>query len=204
MAEDFESGPTPGPSDPAAPPGETRRQRRRRNRRRRKEAGEPLPGLYLAPHLVTTANLFFGFFAIVQAFAGKPDLAAGGIMVMDMMGGGECYEEDHRDVRTIKKGKHGFKYVWTQDTFNPINHDARFTIGFKFKDGSRLDEAFVYEWRFWTIPEVREMLAEAGFASSHVYWEVDHETGDGEAGQWERREDAPSDPSWVCYLVAVK
>ena len=135
--------------------------------------------------------------------AARSNLAPGGILVTDMMGGGECYEEEHEDVRKIGKGKKAFKYVWTQDTFNPINHDARFHISFRFKDGSALDEAFVYEWRFWTIPEVRELMAEAGFSSSHVYWEVDYET-DEEAGTWERREDAPSDPSWVCYIVAVR
>jgi len=134
----------------------------------------------------------------------RSNLVDGGVMVMDMMGGGECYEEDHKDKRTIKKGKHGFKYIWTQDTFNPINHDARFTISFKFADGSRWDEAFVYEWRFWSIPEVREMLAEAGFSSSHVYWDIEYDNADGETTAWERRDDAPSDPSWVCYLVGVK
>ena len=134
----------------------------------------------------------------------RSNLVDGGIMVMDMMGGGECYEEDHKDTRTIKKGKKGFKYIWTQDTFNPINHDARFTISFKFADGSRWNEAFVYEWRFWSLPEVREMLAEAGFSSSHVYWDIEYDNADGETTAWERRDDAPSDPSWVCYLVGVK
>jgi hypothetical protein len=124
-------------------------------------------------------------------------------MVMDMMGGGECYNEGQKDVRTIVKGKKGFKYTWHQVSFNPVSHDARFTISFKFKDGSRLDDAFAYDWRFWTIPEVRELLAEAGFSESHVYWEVLDENEE-ETGEWERVEDAPSDPSWVCYLVAVK
>ena len=62
---------------PAPPIG--KRERRRRRRRRRGEG--PSRGLYLLPHLITTANLFFGFFAIVQAFAGKPDLAALGIIL---------------------------------------------------------------------------------------------------------------------------
>lgn len=133
----------------------------------------------------------------------RSNMSAQSIMVMDMMGGGECYAEGHKDVRTIEKGKKGFKYVWTQESYNPITHDAKFTISFKFKDGSRLDDAFVYEWRFWTLAEVREMLGEAGFSESHVYWEVLDEDGD-ETGEWERAVDADSDPSWVCYVVAVK
>jgi CDP-diacylglycerol--serine O-phosphatidyltransferase len=55
--------------------------RRSRRRRRRREEGSPPRGLYLLPHLITTANLAFGFFAIVQSFAGRHDLAAMGIVL---------------------------------------------------------------------------------------------------------------------------
>lgn len=57
----------------------TRRERRRRRRRRAR--GEPTRGLYLLPHLITSANLFFGFYAIVQAFEGSADRAALGIVL---------------------------------------------------------------------------------------------------------------------------
>ena len=126
-----------------------------------------------------------------------------GVMVMDMMGGGECYTEEQVDKRTIKKGKKGFKYHWEQASFNPVNADASFYISFKFNDGSKLKRAFEYHWRFWTIPEVREMLAEAGFKESHVYWELEDEDGE-DTGIWERKESAPSNPSWICYVVGVK
>ncbi|TWT54510.1 hypothetical protein Pla22_21570 [Rubripirellula amarantea] len=131
----------------------------------------------------------------------RSNLAAQGVMVMDMMGGGDCYDEGLVDKRTIKKGKKGFKYHWEQASFNPITRDASFYIHFKFADGSKLKRAFEYHWRFWTIPEVREMLAEAGFSESHVYWENEE---DEDNPKWERSELAPSDPSWICYIVAVK
>ena len=47
----------------------------RRRRRRRERRGRPR-GLYLLPHLVTTAGLFFGFTAILHSFGGAPDRAA--------------------------------------------------------------------------------------------------------------------------------
>jgi CDP-diacylglycerol--serine O-phosphatidyltransferase len=54
----------------------------RRGRRRRRRRGDgPRRGLYLLPHLITTANLGFGFYAIVQSFAGRHDLAALGIVL---------------------------------------------------------------------------------------------------------------------------
>ncbi|MEL7087188.1 MAG: class I SAM-dependent methyltransferase [Planctomycetota bacterium] len=158
--------------------------------------------------ILAAQNFSFWLFksrdAVIEYFkVARSNLAAQGLMVMDMMGGGDCYTEGHKDTRTIVKGKKGFKYIWHQESYNPVTHDARFTISFKFKDGSRWDDAFAYDWRFWTLPEVREMLAEAGFSESHVYWEVLDDDGD-ETGDWERVEDADSDPSWVCYIVAVK
>jgi hypothetical protein len=125
-------------------------------------------------------------------------------MVMDMMGGGDCYTEGLVDKRVIVKGKKGFKYCWEQASFNPVTADATYYINFKFADGSKLKHAFEYHWRFWTIPEVRELLQEAGFRESHVYWENDDEDDEDHYGTWQRGDDAPSNPSWICYIVAVK
>ncbi|MGB0767861.1 MAG: class I SAM-dependent methyltransferase [Phycisphaeraceae bacterium] len=134
------------------------------------------------------------------------NLADDGIMVMDMMGGSDCYIEDHKDVRTIESGLKGFKkfkYIWEQVRFNPITADALFHIHFKFKDGSRLDQAFTYDWRFWTLPEVTELLSEAGFSSSSVYWEQTDDDGE-ETGEFEPATEGDADPSWIAYIVARK
>jgi CDP-diacylglycerol--serine O-phosphatidyltransferase len=55
--------------------------RRFRRRRRRRRDGKPRRGLYLLPHLVTTAGLFFGFWSITHSFHGRYDLAALGIVL---------------------------------------------------------------------------------------------------------------------------
>ena len=126
-----------------------------------------------------------------------------GIMVMDMMGGRECYNDTITDKRTIVKGKRGFKYHWQQAYFNPVTADCSFYIHFKFGDGSKMKKAFEYHWRFWTVPEVREMLAEAGFSSSIVYVEQEDENGE-DSGDWVPVEEAPNNESWLCYIVGVK
>lgn len=136
----------------------------------------------------------------------RANLADGGIMVMDMMGGSDCYIEEHEDERTIESDVPGFKkfkYIWEQATFNPITSEALFHIHFRFKDGSELDKAFTYHWRFWTLPEVCELLVEAGFSDATVYWEVTDEDGE-ETGEFEPATHAPSDPSWIAYVVAQK
>ena len=136
----------------------------------------------------------------------RANLADDGIMVMDMMGGCDCYIEDHEDIRTIESDLPGykkFKYIWEQKRFNPITADALFHIHFKFKDGSKLEKAFTYDWRFWTLPEVTELLKEAGFSDATVYWETVDEDGE-ETGEFEPATEGPADPSWIAYVVAKK
>jgi hypothetical protein len=75
-------------------------------------------------------------------------------------------------------------------------------IHFEFPDQSRLDEAFSYQWRLWTLPEICELLAESGFANVTVYWEgTDEEANEGN-GIFEPAEVGGADPGWICYIVA--
>lgn len=127
----------------------------------------------------------------------RQNLAEGGIFVVDLMGGGECYEENDPDERKYK----GFKYFWELASFDPITNHATHHIHFGFKDGSRMEKAFEYSWRFWTLPEIRELLEEAGFARTTVYWESEDEDGEG-SGEWEATEEGSCDPSWIAYIVA--
>ena len=129
------------------------------------------------------------------------NLARQGLLFLDLMGGAELLEDDRPDeVKSFR----GYKYVWEQKRFDPITHDCEFFIHFRFPDGSALEKAFHYQWRLWTIPEIRELLLEAGFRRADVYWEdTDRRTGKGN-DTYRRRERAESDAAWICYIVAVK
>jgi hypothetical protein len=61
--------------------------------------------------------------------------------------------------------------------------------------------AFSYDWRLWTLPEVRELLAEAGFRRTAVYWEQTGSDGEGN-GEYAPAERGDSDPAWIAYVVA--
>ncbi|MBI5504945.1 MAG: class I SAM-dependent methyltransferase, partial [Deltaproteobacteria bacterium] len=99
-----------------------------------------------------------------------------GLLVLDALGGSEVLEDDREEVTSFR----GFKYVWHQVDFDPVSHHCKYAIHFRFKDGSELKNAFRYEWRLWTLPELRELLVEAGFGGVDIYWEAtDRETGDG-------------------------
>jgi CDP-diacylglycerol---serine O-phosphatidyltransferase len=86
--------------------------RRGRRRRRRRARGEPVRGLYLLPHIITSANLFFGFYAIVQAFEGSADRAAGGIVAA-----GVCDAVDGRVARLARSSsRFGVEFDSIADT----------------------------------------------------------------------------------------
>lgn len=122
------------------------------------------------------------------------------LFVLDMMGGPACQNE-RVEEETIREG---FQYVWENRRFNPINSTCTYAIHFRFPDGSEMRDAFVYEWRLWTISEVKELLYEAGFQRADVYWEdIDPETEEG-TGHYQVVESVDSFDCWVCYLVATK
>jgi hypothetical protein len=119
-----------------------------------------------------------------------------GLLVLEVYGGTECVVPviDRRDVGD-------FEYRWEQELFDPVTHRTLCHIHFRFRDRSRIDRAFTYDWRMWSIPELRELLEEAGFRRSHVYWEQVDEDGDG-TGEYRRVEGAENQEAWVVYLVA--
>lgn len=121
-----------------------------------------------------------------------------GVFFVDLFGGPEAQEE------TREKTKHKrFTYIWHQAEFHPVTNRIRCHIHFKFKDGSKIKKAFTYEWRLWSAPEIREVLAEAGFKKSTVYWEGDDEDGEGN-GVFTPDEKGEADLAWIAYIVAEK
>lgn len=127
----------------------------------------------------------------------RKNLKDDGLLIMDCYGGYDAPKEltEPRDC-----GK--FTYIWDQAEFNPITNGMVCHIHFKFPDKSRLKRAFSYHWRLWSLPEITEILDEAGFSQSDVYWEgTDEETGEGD-GIYEPATVGDADPGWICYIVA--
>lgn len=118
-----------------------------------------------------------------------------GIFFVDAYGGYESFQE----LKEKTKYKN-FTYIWEQERYNPISGIAKCNIHFKFKDGSRLNNAFTYEWRVWTMPEILEMLTEAGFKPT-VYWEQADDDGEG-TGEFLPQTEGDADAGWIAYVVA--
>jgi hypothetical protein len=120
-----------------------------------------------------------------------------GMFFLDAYGGWES-QEPMLESRTISEG---FTYVWDQDKFDPIGHSIVNYIHFEFKDGTKLEKAFTYEWRYWTLPEIQELLREAGFSDVRVYWDT---SDDNDVERYRVRTRADNQPGWLAYLVAVR
>lgn len=129
----------------------------------------------------------------------RSKLGEEGVLFLDAFGGIEAQQPDENRV---KLG--GFTYVWQQIAFDPITHHMDCAIHFEFSDGSRLDRAYTYSWRVWSIPEIRDMLLEAGFSKVHVYWEKTDEDGEGTGVFFEPKRGVDNQAVWWTYIAAER
>lgn len=124
----------------------------------------------------------------------KPD----GLFFIDCFGGSEAHEEVEEETEL-----EGFTYVWDQDDYDPVSGRMQCYIHFDFPDGTKMRPAFSYEWRLWSLPELRELLFEAGFRTATVYWEGTDEDGEGD-DEFRPVERGEADPAWIAYVVAER
>jgi SAM-dependent methyltransferase len=153
-----------------------------------------------------TAALNFSYFTFKKRDAlvhyakqVRKGLAPDGVFVMDIYGGPDAQtvqleETDHGD----------FTYIWDQARYNPVTGETLCHIHFAFPRGKAMRKAFTYDWRLWSLPEMQDVLMDAGFKGVDVYWEgtdSDSEEGNGIFKRTRQGDDASS---WIAYLVAAK
>ena len=128
----------------------------------------------------------------------RDSLKADGVFFLDAFGGYEAFEE----MKEKTKYKN-FTYIWEQARYSPVSGEMVCHIHFKFPDKSKMKKAFTYVWRLWTLPEIREMLLEAGFKNPVIYWEGTDEDGEGD-GVFTPDERGEADAGWIAYISAEK
>jgi hypothetical protein len=52
----------------------------------------------------------------------------------------------------------------------------------------------------WTLPELKDIFAEAGFKDIHVLWETSNDKGQG-TGVFRRTERTTDEESWIACVV---
>ncbi len=152
--------------------------------------------------IVCAVNFSYFFFKqreiLRQYFANVRDsLKPNGIFLVDIFGGTQCTDA------IIDKTRHkNFTYFWDQKNFDPFSNEAKFAIHFKYNK-KMYKNVFTYDWRMWTIPEVKEIMIEAGFKSTEVFWEGTARDGSG-SGMFKKIEKGEACESWIAYIVGVK
>ncbi|KAL9416464.1 hypothetical protein AB3S75_039625 [Citrus x aurantiifolia] len=148
-------------------------------------------------------NLVLYFKHVLHALSKK-----GGIFVMDLYGGTSS-EQKLRLQRRFAN----FTYVWEQAEFDIIERKTRISLHFHLqKEQKKLRHAFSYNWRLWSLPEIKDCLEEAGFRSVH-FWlrempdarEMRNTEGLGVSrdAKYEEIKCFQQQDAWNAYIVAV-
>eukprot|EP00850_Spirogloea_muscicola_P002653 SM000010S04291 [mRNA] locus=s10:731897:733900:- [translate_table: standard] len=96
----------------------------------------------------------------------------GGVFALDLYGGtsSECALKLKRPFGDFTVSG---QYTWEQEAFDALTRMTRISIHFHLIKSKRvMRRAFTYQWRLWTLPEVKECLLEAGFKQVH-FWMKD-------------------------------
>lgn len=91
-----------------------------------------------------------------------------GIFACDLYAGRDAFRPSRSTVtRTTPAGP--VRYTWEQRSADVLAARVENAIHFRLLRGKEMRDAFVYDWRLWSIAELRDALFEAGFASSEVH-----------------------------------
>ncbi len=132
-----------------------------------------------------------------------------GLLILDLYGGTEAIEAklEPRDVEAFTAADGtaipAFEYIWDQAEFNVIDHHVINHIHFKIPGHKKIKKAFTYDWRLWTLPELQELILEAGFSDVAVYlhgWDEDGESDE----IYRRRTRYENALGWVAYVVGIR
>jgi hypothetical protein len=106
-----------------------------------------------------------------------------GVLICDLYGGADSYQTGLLDQtisppRGHPAAKDSILYSWEQRTADPLTARVVNAMHFDVTPGGGKSkaarhqvflDAFVYDWRLWTIPALREAMHEAGFKHTAVY-----------------------------------
>jgi len=125
----------------------------------------------------------------------RASIKSSGLFVFDHFGGPGSADVG-KEKRNVKVDKKKYKYIWHAERANLFTAEALFHIHFQEKESKKMyEKAFSYDWRMWTVPELRDIALEAGFKKITIYKDID-----GEYTQKDFNEE--DDDSWLLQIVA--
>jgi SAM-dependent methyltransferase len=147
-----------------------------------------------------------------------------GVLICDLYGGSDAFETGLLDQTVTPPPDHPAKndrilYSWEQRTADPLTARVVNAMHFDVTPGypgspsrasrkSRVShqiflDAFVYHWRLWSVPELRDAMLEAGFKATRVYSRMADAT-DSDGNLYVRPIEDPTDlgDSFNVFVVA--
>lgn len=127
-----------------------------------------------------------------------------GMLIIDNFGGSDSEELEIQETFVNHNDYIApFIFQFERKSFNPISRRSQYAIHFIYPDGPQLTDAFTYDFRMWSIPEIRDIMQEAGFSSSLVYWEV-AEDEPIIKNDFYASEEEENINSWNAYIIGIK
>jgi hypothetical protein len=135
--------------------------------------------------------------------AAHRSLTRSGTLFLEIAGGPD-FKRASLEKRTLRlKGVGRIHQAWEQQEFDPITGLNDYAIHFQLPDRTWMKDAFVYHWRIWNIPEIREALHDAGFRQSIVLLEKDPESSV-PSNEFLPAENAPNASFFLAYVIGLK
>lgn len=131
--------------------------------------------------------------------AARARLNPAGVLVADTYGGPSAFQTGRYDVKL----DNAVRYTWEQREANPLTGRVLNAMHFDVPSSGPMRDAFVYDWRLWSVPELRDAMTEAGFKSVDAYLSLGSAI-DAHGRLLVQPADAPDelDEDYVAYLVA--
>jgi len=128
----------------------------------------------------------------------RSTLVEDGVFVLDAWGGWGAMKAECE-----RKKVGDFYYEWEQVRFDPLTNEILCHIHFEIAGGIRIDRAFTYDWRLWSVQELRELLLEAGFSAVHALWEKTDDDGE-DTGVFYEPKRIDNQEKWWTFIVAER
>jgi SAM-dependent methyltransferase len=142
--------------------------------------------------------------------AARTSLRAGGVLVVDAYGGPGAMQPMLQRRRVVPgavaephEAVGPFEYQWEQRSYdaatNRVDNRIHFRVG-----RQRYNNAFRYDWRLWTLPELCQTMLQAGFRQATIWCDRYDPTSGISDGIYRSTRTIPNRRDWVAYVVGAR
>jgi len=138
------------------------------------------------PDIVWVGNFSIGYLhergeLVAYLARTRGRLASRGVFACDTYGGGAAWRTGAAVREHFLPGGLRVRSTWEQRAADPVTARVVNALHFRVdRDGDVVFEqadAFVYDWRVWSLPELADAAREAGFGACAVYAHLAHDPG---------------------------